>query len=306
MLGSQAITGAVTADWIAQATDAEGVLLTQAMRSHGLNPTGILDASRAAGSIAAFLELHIEQGPVLEAEQIPIGIADRVSGVCYLELDFTGTANHSGTTPMNLRADAFAGLADLAATIPDLIGAHGTDQSRITIGHVTLTPNHPHTIPGGANFSVIIRDTSEEVMRTLREAFLKNAQAAAGRNDLETAVTERSWLSPVLLDSGLADLLENLAGQHGLPARRMPSGAGHDAQTMQAFCPSALIFVPSRGGISHAPQEHSDWSDIEKGRQPDASGDDRAVGSNGLTAIKGRCRVPHPHRGAVLGIPTSQ
>jgi len=265
MLGSQAITGQVTLDWIAQATDADGIRLPDAMRTHGLDPAAILGAARRPGSIAAFLELHIEQGPMLEQDRIPIGIADRVSGVCYLELEFSGIANHSGTTPMHLRADAFAGLADVAHAIPALIETHGTDQSRITIGHVTLTPNQPHTIPGRAVFSVIIRDTSEDVMRTLRAHMLSNAKTVADGHGLETNVTERSWLSPALLDASVADLLDILAERHGLAAKRMPSGAGHDAQTMQAFCPAGLIFVPSRGGISHAPEEHSDWSDIEKG-----------------------------------------
>ncbi|PVB59350.1 Zn-dependent hydrolase [Labrenzia sp. 011] len=265
MLGSQAITGQVTPEWIAAAVDAEGNRLSEVLKAHDLDAGTILAAARRPGSIAAFLELHIEQGPILEQEQVPIGIADRVSGVCYLELDFTGTANHSGTTPMHLRADAFAGLAELAHSIPQLIEAHGTDQSRITIGHVSLTPNQPHTIPGRAVFSVIIRDTSEEVMRTLRENMTLTAEASAKRHRLTMKAKERSWLSPVLLDPDVADLLEVLSERHGLPARRMPSGAGHDAQTMQAFCPSGLIFVPSRGGISHAPEEHSDWQDIEKG-----------------------------------------
>ncbi|WP_428688088.1 Zn-dependent hydrolase [Roseibium sp.] len=265
MLGAQAMTGMVTPEWIAGAKDADGTYLMQAMQEQGLDPAAILDAAREPGSVAAFLELHIEQGPVLEQERLPIGIADRISGVCYLELSFSGVANHSGTTPMNLRADAFAGLADLAHAVPGLIADLGTGQSRITIGHVTLTPNHPHTIPGKAVFSVIIRDTSEDVMRTLRETFLRQAERAAKAHGLGIECTERSWLPPVRLDADLADRLENLAREHGLPARRMPSGAGHDAQTMQAFCPSGLIFVPSRNGISHAPEEHSDWQDIEQG-----------------------------------------
>ncbi|WP_299817630.1 Zn-dependent hydrolase [uncultured Roseibium sp.] len=265
MLGSQAITGQVTREWIDGAVDAEGNRLSEVLQTHGLDADSVLSAARRPGSIATFLELHIEQGPVLEQEAVPIGIADRVSGVCYLELDFKGTANHSGTTPMNLRADAFAGLADVAHSIPDLIEAHGTDQSRITIGHVALTPNHPHTIPGRAVFSVIIRDTSEEVMRSLCKNMKIHAQEWVKKHSLEMTSTERSWLPPALLDPDVADLLQVLATRHGLPARRMPSGAGHDAQTMQAFCPSGLIFVPSRGGISHAPEEHSDWQDIEKG-----------------------------------------
>lgn len=265
MLGSQAITGEVTPDWIDSAVDADGIKLTDAMCANGLLPEQILDAVRPAGSIKAFLELHIEQGPILEQEKLPIGIVEEVSGVCYLELALSGIANHSGTTPMHLRADAFAGLAEVSGTIGALIQDHGTDQSRITIGHVELSPNHPHTIPGKAVFSVILRDTSETVMVALKSRFLENAAAIASRHGLNLEMTERSWLSPLKLDAELAERMSALAERHGLPARRMPSGAGHDAQTMQHFCPSGLIFVPSRNGISHAPEEHSDWEDIEKG-----------------------------------------
>jgi hydantoinase/carbamoylase family amidase len=265
MLGSQALTGALSAEWIAEAVDADGVALSDAMTAAGLDPEAAPGAARSAGSVAAFLELHIEQGPVLEAEGVPIGIAGEVSGVCYLELVFTGIANHSGTTPMHLRSDAFAGLAELAGTVRGLIREAGTDQSRITIGHVELSPNHPHTIPGKAVFSVILRDTSEEVMRVLKARFLESAEAVAARHGLGLESAERSFLPPVGLDGALADRLEALAGRHGLQALRMPSGAGHDAQTMQGLCPAGLIFIPSRAGISHSPDEHSDWADIEKG-----------------------------------------
>ncbi|EAV42931.1 N-carbamoyl-L-amino acid amidohydrolase [Stappia aggregata IAM 12614] len=265
MLGSQAIAGAITPAWIEQAVDADGIQLRDAMTGLGLEPMDILKAARSAGSIKAFLELHIEQGPVLEDEGLPIGIAEEVSGVCYMELELTGIANHSGTTPMHLRSDAFAGLSELAGTIPDLIHMHGTDQTRFTIGHVELFPNHPHTIPGRAVFSVILRDTSEEIMVGLKSRFLESADIVANRHSLTLRKSERSWLSPVALDADLADTLVSLAERDGLPVRRMPSGAGHDAQTMQSFCPSGLIFVPSRAGISHAPEEHSEWSDIEQG-----------------------------------------
>ncbi|NRG16404.1 Zn-dependent hydrolase [Rhizobiales bacterium] len=267
MLGSQAITGQVTRDWIEQAADASGETLVAAMRGQGLDPYAVLDAARPAGSIKAFVELHIEQGPVLEANGNPIGIAHSVSGVSYIAVRMEGRANHSGTTPMHLRADAFRGLTDVAVEIPNLIEKTGTDQSRITIGKVDLEPNFPHTIPGFAEFTVIIRDTDETVMRALTDAVKASIEAAARRHGLSHVTETKSWLVPVALDNRLAELLSEEAGAMGLAALPMPSGAGHDAQTMQSLCPSALIFVPSRNGISHAPEEWTDWSDIEKGAQ---------------------------------------
>lgn len=265
MLGSQAIAGQVTREWIDQARDADGVTLVSAMSAHGLNPDGVLNAARAPNSVRAFLELHIEQGPVLEAAGIPIGIAHSVSGVCNLFVRLEGTANHSGTTPMEMRADAFAGLAEVASAIPAIIRDIGGEESRITIGKVDLTPNAPHTIPGTAEFSIIIRDISEAVMRRLTERLRDVIAAAASLNRLAVAVEQKSWLAPVTLDPELASLLAGEAARQRIPVHSMPSGAGHDAQTMQELCPSALIFVPSKGGVSHAPDESTAWPDIEKG-----------------------------------------
>lgn len=267
MLGSQAITGQVTRNWIEQAADENGETLVATMRGQGLDPYAALDVARPKGSIKAFIELHIEQGPVLETSGSPIGIAHSVSGVSYIAVRMKGRANHSGTTPMHLRADAFRGLADVAAEVPALIEKIGTDQSRITIGKVDLKPNFPHTIPGIAEFTVIIRDTEEAVMRSLTGAVEASIEAAARRHGLSHTIEMKSWLPPVALDEDLARLLGEEAETMGLSALSMPSGAGHDAQTMQSLCPSALVFVPSRNGISHAPQEWTDWADIEKGAQ---------------------------------------
>jgi N-carbamoyl-L-amino-acid hydrolase len=137
----------------------------------------------------------------------------------------------------------------------------------VTIGKVTLTPNFPHTIPGRAGFSVILRDTDEAVMRALDAAMRERIAAAAARHGLTHRRSVMSWLSPTELDPDLAELLRDEAARLGMRVQDMPSGAGHDAQTMQAFCPSALIFVPSRGGISHAPEEWTDWADIEAGAE---------------------------------------
>jgi len=147
----------------------------------------------------------------------------------------------------------------------ELIGEIGGEQSRITIGKVDLTPNAPHTIPGTAEFSVIIRDISEAVMRRLADRLRSEIAATATRHHLTAAVEDKSWLPPVVLDRELARLLAGEAAKQEIPVRAMPSGAGHDAQTMQALCPSALIFVPSKGGVSHAPAESTAWPDIEKG-----------------------------------------
>jgi len=267
MFGSQTIVGAVTADWIEKASDSDGIGLVDAMAAQGLDARSALEAAWKPGSIRAFLELHIEQGPVLERSAIPVGIVEAIAGVCNLQVRYTGTANHSGTTPMDMRADAFAGLTAFATTIAPILKEHGSGQSRITIGKVELSPNHAHTIPGAADFLINLRDTSETVMRELRAECLRNIEIAASAHGLTFDVQEKSWLSPVSLDPGIRAIFGEEADRLGYASVIMPSGAGHDAQTMQSLCPSGLIFIPSRNGISHAPEEWSDWADIEKGAQ---------------------------------------
>ncbi len=265
MLGSQAVAGTLAPGWADAAVNSEGVRLVDAMRAQGLDPSALSGAARQPGSVLAFLELHIEQGPELEAAGVPLGVARSISGVGVLAARLEGRSNHSGTTPMRLRADAFAGLATVAAGVPSLIAAYGGPETRVTIGRVLVEPNFPHTIPGIAEFSIVLRDPDEKHMRSIEAALRARIKEAAGLHGLSARVAKMSWLSPVALDPGLAALVRAEADRLGVPSREMASGAGHDAQTMQGLCPSALIFVPSRGGISHSPEEWTDWADIEQG-----------------------------------------
>jgi N-carbamoyl-L-amino-acid hydrolase len=265
MLGSQTIAGVVTHEWIDQARDADGTKLIDAMAAQGLTAHDAIEARRGSYDVRAFLELHIEQGPVLEATGQPIGIAHSVAGVRNLRVTLSGKANHSGTTPMNLRADAFAGLAHVGAAIPQIIASHGGENTRVTIGKVDLRPNFIHTVPGEAEFVINIRDTDPAIVEAVKDATEREIANAATANNLAAKIVEQSRIAPVSLDPELRKVLHEEAERLGLDARSMPSGAGHDAQTMQSLCPSALIFIPSRDGVSHSPQEWSEWADIEKG-----------------------------------------
>ena len=267
MLGSQAISGQLEPGWATSAMDADGVRLSEAMRSSGYDPDQLGAAAWGPDHVKAFLELHIEQGPILEAAHTSVGIVEGVSGVLVLSVELTGVANHSGTTPMHLRSDAFAGLAQMAAAIPELIDAYGTDQSRITIGKVTVEPNFPHTIPGHCSFTVIIRDLDVEVMRRLKAHLEKIIKDVSDQHHLSCTMDQTSFIAPTSLDETIRTAFVREAEALNYPYQIMPSGAGHDAQTMQTFCPSGLIFVPSKGGVSHAPEEWTDWADIERGAQ---------------------------------------
>lgn len=265
MLGSQAVTATIDPAWLAAAADTHGRTLTDTLTAAGLPPQRLGDAARPAGDVLAFVELHIEQGPVLEHLDVPIGVADGISGVCELELTLTGEANHSGTTPMSLRADAFAGLAAFATAIEPMLAAHGTNESRLTIGRVVLEPGFAHTVPGVARASLVLRDPDAEVMRALRQACERVLGDVCRPRRLAHQIVERSWLDPVRLDPALADRIAAHAAKLGIGYHRMCSGAGHDAQIFQRLCPSGLIFVPSTGGVSHAPHEHTSGAHLEAG-----------------------------------------
>lgn len=265
MLGAQAMAGVVDPDWFDNATDDTGVPLTEAMRSAGFDPSAYPDARRDPSELKAFLELHIEQGPVLDRNGKSVGIVEGISGVFNWGVTLTGEANHAGTTPMNLRRDCFRGLVDFAAAIPAIIEEVGTPATRLTVGKVELHPNYPHTVPGRAEFVIIGRDMDVTVMSSLADACRRRLDAAARAHDLDLSVKEASWLEPTPCHPAIIDAFKRQARFLDIDAPVIPSGAGHDTQMMAHLTRAGMIFVPSKQGISHAPEEHTDWQDIETG-----------------------------------------
>jgi len=265
MLGAQAIAGVLTPGVILNMHDADDKLLADAMTAAGLEPLGALDARRTPESMRAFLELHIEQGPVLERIGKSIGVVDGISGVYKWIVRLIGKADHAGTAPMNMRSDAFMGLADFAHEIPRIIDENGTDRSRLTVGKVDLKPGSPHTIPGEAVFTLVGRDSDEHAMQELCNACRKSLSAIARRHNLKFEYEQISWLSPMSCDLSVVELLEEHAAALGYSFERMPSGAGHDTQFLSEITRAGLIFVPSVGGVSHSPDEWTHWTDVEIG-----------------------------------------
>lgn len=265
MLGAQAIAGVLTPGVILNMHDADGNRLPDAMSRAGLEPLGALDARRLPDSMRAFLELHIEQGPVLERMGKTIGVVDGISGVFKWIVRLIGKADHAGTAPMNMRSDAFMGLADFAHEIPRIIDEDGTDRSRLTVGKVELKPGSPHTIPGEALFTLVGRDSDESVMQELCNSCRKSLSAIARRHNLKFEYEQISWLAPMKCDLELVEMLEREASALEYSFLRMPSGAGHDTQFLSEITRAGLVFVPSVGGVSHSPDEWTHWSDIECG-----------------------------------------
>jgi len=265
MFGVQAITGELTPEWILSAHDADGVYLADAMRAQGLDPMAALDAAWPKNKMKAYLELHIEQGPVLDTENISLGVVEGISGVFKWIVHLKGKADHAGTAPMHMRSDAFMGLADFAHEIQRIIDEDGTDKSRITVGKVELKPGYPHTVPGEALFTIVGRDMDEKVMEELAVACERALRAIARRHRLHFEYEQVSWLGPNYCAKSMIELMEEKAQARGWQYKRMTSGSGHDVQFFNNINESGIIFIPSVGGVSHAPDEWSHWHHVEMG-----------------------------------------
>ncbi|MEZ5305002.1 MAG: Zn-dependent hydrolase [Verrucomicrobiales bacterium] len=264
MLGSQSFAGMISPERLYD-EDLDGVVLREAMAAHGMEPMEALDARRPPESVAAYFELHIEQGPVLDRSGESVGIVENITGLTKWLVRFRGEANHAGTTPMAMRRDAFMGLADFAHECPRILDENGGEHSRATVGSVQIVPGAPNTVPGEVEFSLDVRDTDAGVLAELATAMRKALSAIARRRDLMMEFEIQSEIAPVACETSLVDLIEAEAKALDLSYRRMPSGAAHDAQIVATIAPVAMIFVPSKDGLSHSPAEWTDWSDIENG-----------------------------------------
>ncbi|MBX2813757.1 MAG: Zn-dependent hydrolase [Myxococcales bacterium] len=267
MFGVQAFIGQITPDWLERAVDPEGVRLCEAMAAQGLEPMAALSAARRPEDIHAFLELHIEQGPVLEAENRRIGVVEGISGIFKWMVHLRGRANHAGTSPMHLRSDAFMGLADFAHEIPRILDEEGSEGSRLTVGKVELLPGNPHTVPGEVVFSLVGRDIDPAVLQRLADACQRVLSAIARKKGLHFEYSQLSWLEPQRCHPEVIESFLQAARNLGEDPLLMPSGAGHDTQFMAKLTRAGMIFVPSVAGISHAPDELTHWTDVELGAQ---------------------------------------
>lgn len=263
--GSEAFTGILSLDKVENARDMNGERLHDVMLSHGLDPMKSLEARRTTEEIAAYLELHIEQGPVLDEERLQVGIVDSITGLRSWSLRLTGEANHAGTTPMDYRKDAFMGLADFAHEVPRILEENGGENSRATIGKAEILPGATNSVPGNVVFALDFRDPSTEVLDDLSNAFQKALAAISRRRGLKFDFNVQGEILPVASDKRLTDILGEQAERLGLRSRHMLSGAAHDAQLVGRIAPMAMIFVPSKGGMSHSPAEWTPWEDVEAG-----------------------------------------
>ena len=265
MLGSQALAGMLTPESIHKAEDLNGIRLEDAMSAVSLNAMDALHAKRRPESIQAFLELHIEQGPMLDSMGISLGNVDAIAGLFKWDVSLIGKANHAGTTPMDMRNDAFMGLSEFSSQIQRILDENGSARSVATIGRVEISPGAANVIPGSVVFSLEARDTDPQVLDDLSNAFRKALSAIARRCGLMFEFRVLSEITPVKSDPGIVATVENVAKSLGIPFLQMASGAAHDTQILANITRAGMIFVPSKDGRSHSIAEWTDMDDIEKG-----------------------------------------
>ncbi len=212
----------------------------------------------------SFVELHIEQGPVLEQRGIQIGAVTGVQGISWQEIIVSGQSNHAGTTPMSLRHDPAFVASSIAVFVRDLARRYGGNQV-CTVGKIDLHPNLINVVPATATLTVDLRNTDEALLQNAEAELASFVDALTREEGVSVTSRQLARFEPVEFDPHVIDLVERLAVQQGLSVMRMPSGAGHDAQMFARVCPTSMIFVPSVKGISHNPAEHTDDADLEAG-----------------------------------------
>lgn len=212
-----------------------------------------------------YLELHIEQGPILEAENTLIGVVENLQGISWQQVTVKGNANHAGTTPTRLRHDAGYVACAIATELRHLAKSSGTTLA--TIGCMTFEPNVINVIPRRASFTVDLRDPDESKLLKAEQQLAARLAEIAEEEGVSIETEQLVRFQPVTFDPSLANAIEDSARRFGFSHRRMTSGAGHDAQMIARIAPAAMIFVPSRGGISHNPREHTDDDQLLNGAQ---------------------------------------
>ncbi|HSG48557.1 MAG TPA: Zn-dependent hydrolase, partial [Longimicrobiales bacterium] len=261
--GSRLLIGAVAPEEMEVVT-ASGFTIRQGIARLGGNPDDMAAARLAPGSLAAFLELHIEQGAGLERAGIPVGVVEGIVGIRRWFVTVTGEKNHAGTTPMTQRRDALVAASRMVVAVNETALAIPGRQVA-TVGRVEVDPGAPNVIPGSVRFTLEIRDLTMEGIQGVFQAARGRAETIA--RETGTAVAfEPYYLSEAApSDESVRREVEASADALGLTHLRLPSGAGHDAQSMAKLCPMGMVFVPSRGGISHAPGEYTPPEQITAG-----------------------------------------
>jgi N-carbamoyl-L-amino-acid hydrolase len=249
------------------AKDDDGVALAEWLRRYGLDPARIGEARLDPARVASYIELHIEQGGVLDRGGVQIGVVQGIVGIDRYHVTLEGFANHAGTTPMAERRDALVAGARLILAVREEVVARPGRQVG-NVGYVQVLPGAPNVVPGLVRLPVELRDLKREVIDDMATRIRARAEAIGKETGVTVAMERYANDEPALTDPGLQDVIESSARAAGYSTLRLPSGAGHDAQSLgRAGIPIGMIFVPSKGGISHSPRELTEWDDVTRGAE---------------------------------------
>jgi len=269
-LGSSLVAGEVHGADLSNAADAQGTKLEDILSSLGIYRSNLRSMRRDPASVKAYLELHIEQGPILEAKKKPIGVVTSIAAPTRFRVVFTGQADHSGTTPMEMRKDALVAASEVIVAVEKISRRYSRmEKGRVvgTVGAMKIEPGVINAIPGKAELSVDIRSITASAKNRVVRLVQAKIREIARRRHVQIAILPIREENPVPLDKRLVHLLKECCEAKGIAYEVMPSGAGHDAMQMAKITPSGMLFIPSRRGISHSPLEWSDPEDICLGTQ---------------------------------------
>lgn len=263
LMGSRGIVGSIDEADFKHITDKAGISVEGAMENIGLDPS--LPKKRDPETIKAFLELHIEQGPILEEKNIPIGVVESIVSLTQLEVTIEGQAGHAGTTPMDRRSDALVTAANIIAKLPNLAVDEG-EGTVITTGRHQVFPNGANVIPDKVVFTVDIRAGKEEnVLNVIQKT--KDLVTLFNEKGIQTSIEQQLFIPPKALNNDIRSLLSEVSDKLDIPYCSINSGAGHDAMVLSDVTDVGMVFVPSKNGLSHCPEEWSDAGDLAKGAQ---------------------------------------
>ena len=261
--GSGAMLGNRDVAYCKNFKDTNGISIYDAMKSYGLDPEKIEDAKWPEGSIGEFLELHIEQGPVLDAEKIQLGLVDCIVGIQRYMVTVHGRADHAGTTPMDMRLDAVDAATKVISKIPDWAREKGAG-TVATTGYIKTTPGGMNIVAEKVEFTVDIRsinnDYINDITSKIRAALDYETEKMGGSYEMDNKLT----ITPVMLSEEMLQIMEDDCKEKGYSYKRLPSGAGHDSLEIGQVIPTVMLFVPSKDGRSHCPVEHTEYDDFAK------------------------------------------
>jgi beta-ureidopropionase / N-carbamoyl-L-amino-acid hydrolase len=265
LFGSSAAAGILPAD-IAARKDDNGEKLSDWLTRMGGDASQIASARIAPGSVAGYLELHIEQGAVLDEAKVPIGVVQGIVGISFRTCTATGFANHAGTTPMNRRQDALAAASRAVLAVREEVRAEPGRQVG-TVGWMKIEPGASNVIPGRVTFPVELRDLDKTKVDRISERILRRFDAIGREENVQITCAAPDFLAPALTAPAFQEAIRASAHEVALATLDLPSGAGHDAQNVARFAPIGMIFVPSRGGISHSPLEYTSPEQVANGAE---------------------------------------